>query len=87
MPTAKVVPFPSRKNSPPRRRPNSELRSREYMTPLEVDALIKGAKSTGRHNHRDATLILTAYRHGLRVSELVSLRWDQVDLKQGRLHV
>ena len=87
MPTAKVVPLPARKNSPPRRRPNSELRSREYLTPLEVDALIKGAKSAGRHKHRDATLILTAYRHGLRVSELVSLRWDQVDLKQGKLHV
>jgi type 1 fimbriae regulatory protein FimE len=32
-------------------------------------------------------LILIAYRHGLRVSELVSLRWDQVDLEQGLLHV
>ena len=88
MPTAKVVPFPTSKNlQPPRRRPNSELRSREYLTPLEVDALINGAKSVGRHKHRDATLILIAYRHGLRVSELVSLRWDQVDLKQGKLHV
>ncbi len=46
-----------------------------------------GAKSVGRHKHRDATLILIAYRHGFRVSELVSLRWDQVDLKQGKLHV
>lgn len=37
--------------------------------------------------HRDAALVLIAYRHGLRVSELVALRWDQVDLKQGLLHV
>jgi len=49
--------------------------------------LMNSAKKTGRHGHRDATLILLAYRHGLRVSELVSLRWDQVDLKQGLLHV
>src|SRR5687767_6194251 len=45
------------------------------------------ARRTGRHGHRDATLILLAYRHGLRVSELVSLRWDQLDLKAGLLHV
>jgi type 1 fimbriae regulatory protein FimB/type 1 fimbriae regulatory protein FimE len=41
----------------------------------------------GRHGHRDSTLILIAYRHALRVGELVALRWDQVDLKQGLLHV
>ena len=87
MPTTKVVPFPTKKNSPPRRRPNSESRSCEYLTALEVDALIKGAKSAGRHKHRDGTLILIAYRHGLRVSELVSLRWDQIDLNQGKMHV
>jgi type 1 fimbriae regulatory protein FimB/type 1 fimbriae regulatory protein FimE len=40
-----------------------------------------------RHQHRDATLILLAYRHGLRVSELVALRWEQADLKAGLLHV
>jgi type 1 fimbriae regulatory protein FimB/type 1 fimbriae regulatory protein FimE len=45
------------------------------------------ARRTGRHGHRDATLILIAYRHGLRVSELVTLRWDQLDLKAGTLHV
>ena len=37
--------------------------------------------------HRDRTAILLAYRHGLRVAELVALRWDQIDLKQGLLHV
>jgi len=45
------------------------------------------ARSLGRHGHRDSTLILIAFRHGLRVSELVALRWDMVDLKQGLLHV
>jgi integrase len=40
-----------------------------------------------RHGHRDATMILIAYRHGLRAAELVDLRWSQVDLDQARLHV
>ncbi|HUE84497.1 MAG TPA: tyrosine-type recombinase/integrase [Vicinamibacterales bacterium] len=72
---------------PPRRRPNAELRSREYLLPDEVDRLIKAARNVGRHGHRDGTMLLIAYRHALRVSELVALRWDQVDLKGGTLHV
>jgi len=75
------------KVSPPRRVPNRERRSREHLTPAEVEALIEAAATLGRHGHRDATLILLAYRHGLRVGELVALRWDQVDLKAGLLHV
>lgn len=71
----------------PRRRANAEVRAREYLTEAEVAALQKAAGALGRHGHRDATLILLAYRHGLRVSELVSLRWEQVDLRQGLLHV
>jgi len=45
------------------------------------------ARETGRYGHRDKTLILIAYRHALRVSELIALRWDMVDLKKGLLHV
>ncbi len=41
----------------------------------------------GRHRLRDSTLILVAYRHGLRVSELVGLRWNQFDLKRGQVHI
>ena len=73
--------------STPRRPRNAVRRSREYLTPDEVEQLMAAAHGTGRHGDRDATLILVAYRHGLRVSELVALRWDQVDLKAGTLHV
>lgn len=71
----------------PVRRANAAYRSREYLSDREVAALMEAAASVGRHGARDAALILVAYRHGLRVSELVSLRWDQVDLRQGLLHV
>jgi integrase len=72
---------------PPIRTRNADLRSREHLTQKEIDQLMDAAKKTGRHGHRDATIILLGFRHGLRVSELVSLRWDQVDLTQGTLHV
>lgn len=73
--------------SPPGKPRNSSVRPREYLTEDEVTRLMRAARSVGRHGHRDATLILMAYRHGLRVSELVSLRWNAVALDQGRLHV
>jgi type 1 fimbriae regulatory protein FimB/type 1 fimbriae regulatory protein FimE len=58
-----------------------------HLLPNEVEAMIKAAKGTGRHGHRDATLILLAYRHGLRVSELVALRWEQVDFSSGTIYI
>ena len=86
-PTNRPAPTPLNGKVPPRRVPNSAVRSREYLTSDEVEALMSAARKVGRHGHRDATLILQAYRHGLRVSELVALRWDQVELKRGLLHV
>jgi type 1 fimbriae regulatory protein FimB/type 1 fimbriae regulatory protein FimE len=74
-------------SKPPRKRPNAERRSREFLSPKEVEQLTEAAQGVGRHGHRDATMILIAYRHALRVSELTALRWDQVDLAQGLLHV
>jgi type 1 fimbriae regulatory protein FimE len=75
------------KVTPPRRVANRERRMREHLTPQEVDRLINAASRVGRYCHRDATLILLAYRQGLRVSELVAMRWDRIDLEQGLLHV
>jgi type 1 fimbriae regulatory protein FimB/type 1 fimbriae regulatory protein FimE len=62
------------------------LRSREYLTDAEVAALIEAAKSN-RYGQRDATMILVAYRHGLRPVELVDLRWDQIDFAAATLAV
>jgi type 1 fimbriae regulatory protein FimB/type 1 fimbriae regulatory protein FimE len=70
----------------PLRRPNAELRSREYLTDAEVGRLLKAA-SGNRNSHRDATMVLVAYRHGLRAAEIVTLKWDAVDFSHGRLHV
>jgi integrase len=75
------------KVSPPKRVANSERRTREHLTPSEVERVIKAASRVGRHGARDAALVQVMYRHGLRVSELVALRWDQIDLKQVLLHV
>lgn len=72
---------------PPARVTNRSQRSREHLTPDEVKRLMAAAGKLGRHGARDKALILLAYRHALRVSELVSLRWDQVDLQQGLLYV
>jgi type 1 fimbriae regulatory protein FimB/type 1 fimbriae regulatory protein FimE len=71
---------------PPVRLPNVEYRSREHLTEQEVKKLIEAAKDN-RYGHRDSTMVLLAFRHGLRASELVDLRWEQVDLKGGILHV
>jgi len=70
----------------PVRRPNAEYRTREHLTEPEVKKLIEAAKDN-RYGHRDSTMVLMAYRHGLRASELVDLRWEQVDLKSAILHV
>lgn len=70
-----------------RRLPNSAYRQREYLTETEVNRLIEAARKRGRNGIRDAAAILLAYRHGLRARELCQLRWSQIDLRHGRLHV
>ena len=78
---------PTTANRTLRRLPNATYRSREYLTEAEVDRLIEAARKRGRNGARDACAILLAYRHGLRAAELCALRWSQIDLRQGRLHV
>jgi type 1 fimbriae regulatory protein FimB/type 1 fimbriae regulatory protein FimE len=78
----KVTPVPM-----PVRGTNAAVRSREHLTPTEVESIIKAARKAGRYGARDAALILVAFTHGLRVTELVRLQWSAVDFELGLLHV
>jgi type 1 fimbriae regulatory protein FimB/type 1 fimbriae regulatory protein FimE len=71
----------------PRRPVYADVRQREHLTEAEVERIRAAARKRGRYGHRDDTMILIAFRHGLRVSELVSLRWSQVALNDGKLHI
>jgi integrase len=66
---------------------SSSVRTREYLTTREIERLMAAARESSRYGHRDATMILIGYRHGLRASELCDLQWSQVEPTAGRLHV
>src|SRR6476620_9321281 len=77
---------PTHKKRTVGRKSDAEYRPREHLTEREVERLVEAAKDN-RWSHRDSTMVLLAFRHGLRASELVDLRWEQVDLENGILHV
>jgi len=75
-----------------RKSPNSqkyaEVRTREFLFSEEVEAMREAIrKKGGLHAHRDASLILLIYRHGLRLSESASLRWEQINFADGTVHI
>ena len=61
-------------------------RHKDYLNETEIADLLQGAKR-GRHGIRDHLLVLMMYRHGLRVSEAIGLRRDDINLDQARLWV
>jgi len=81
--------FPASKTTPPTtvNLTVRQGRSRRYLTGKEIERLMDCARKHGRYGHRDATMILVAYRHGLRASEVCDLQWHQIELSEGRLHV
>ncbi len=81
-----VAPITENRTVTPRRPKNADMRSREHLTADEVERLIEAA-SGNRQGHRDALMVLLAYRHGLRAAEVVDLRWEQIDFKTAVLHV
>src|SRR5215475_10965028 len=81
-----VSPTTVKRKVTPRRPKNADVRTREYLTEKEVEKLIEGCEGT-RRPHRDATMILLAFRHGLRASEVCDLQWTQVDFAGATLAV
>jgi integrase len=81
-----VSPAQEKRTVTPLRRPNSELRPREHLTEREVEKLIATAKGN-RHGQRDSTMLLVAFRHGLRASELCGLQWSDIEFETGTLHL
>jgi integrase len=81
-----VSPASENRTVTPLRRPNSELRPREHLTEREVEKLIEAAKRN-RWGQRDSTMILIAFRHGLRASELCGLQWSDIEFETGTLHL
>jgi integrase len=81
-----VAPATEKRTVTPRRPKNTEVRTREHLTPDEVEQLIEAAKRN-RYGHRDSLMALLAFRHGLRAAEVADLRWQQVDFKTATLQV
>jgi type 1 fimbriae regulatory protein FimB/type 1 fimbriae regulatory protein FimE len=78
--------FGAVEKKPPRKRRNSEVRSREHLTEAEVERLIKAAAGN-RQSHRDQTMVLVTFRHGLRTAEVIRLKWDAVNFDRSELYV
>src|SRR4051812_34925628 len=87
-PVAPTIPKPTVVSiTTPRRPKNKDVRTREHLTGSEVDRLVAAASNVGRYGERDGLMLDMMYRHGLRLSELTSLRWSEAHLDQGLLHV
>jgi len=59
---------------------------RRYLTGKEVQAMMQAARH-GATGERDYCLILLAFRHGMRISELLDLHYRDLDLNEGRINV
>jgi len=75
------------KNTPPIKQKNSDLRPREFLTESEVEKLYSAAKKMGTFGYRNYCMLLITFKHGLRSSELLSLKKSQINLTENVIHL
>ena len=73
-----------------KRAPTAEKRTvarkREYLTEAECEKLLQATKGN-RYAHRDYTMLLAVWRHGLRASEACDLEWSDIDFGRAEMHI
>jgi integrase len=73
--------------APPVKTKTDSIAGRNWLTEEEVKSLIAAAKGVGRCQIRDSTMILLAFRHGMRCTEVINLLWDQVHLDKAAIEM
>ncbi|MEM7166963.1 MAG: tyrosine recombinase XerC [Planctomycetota bacterium] len=68
------------------RSPKVEKTLPHFLTVNEVTRLLEAPPKDHHRGLRDRAILETLYSSGLRVSELVGLNWDDIDLEQGLIH-
>lgn len=63
-----------------------DRKEKNFLTASEMKKFLAAARKT-RHGVRDYCLMLMAFRHGLRVSELVDIRLKDLDIETSRIYV
>lgn len=82
---AQLEVVPQKKGTSPNKGHAATGRTREHLTPQEMEMLLGAAKKTARNTHRNYMLVLMIYRHGLRVSEASDLRWSDINFDAGEM--
>lgn len=77
--------YPAR--PPLRTKTNAESRPREFLYQDEVERVIQAARNTKRNGVRNKAMLVLMHAHALRSSELIELRWEQVDLERSLIHI
>lgn len=81
---------PKRIMNPKFRKPKQkDRRGPKFLTEGQVEELIQVAykASLPSHRKRNALMLMMLFRHGLRRTEAIQLRWDQINMKDAQLHV
>ena len=69
------------------RKANDELRGKRHLTKSEIDQTCKAIRKGARHPDRDELMVLVAFVHGLRVSELLNIKWQHIRLNDHQISI